>query len=110
MVRRQFVAGDRQVYFVAETDFWLIARRFLERRHRPEFDESFRLVRESLTETDASDLECHRPIITDRIRALLAFYEDLDTITSILLKLDPKQMTAMIKTLNSLSLPAPGQP
>ncbi len=101
MVRRQFVAGDRRVFFVAETDFWLIARRFLERRHRPEFDESFRLVRESLTEVESPNAESNRSIRAERIRALLNFYEDIDTVTNMLLELEPTQMQAMVKTITS---------
>lgn len=109
MVRRQFVAGDRRVYFVAETDFWLIARRFLERRHRPEFDKSFRLVRESFAEAETPDSESNRAILSERIRDLVNFYEDLDTVTNMLLELEPTQIHAMVKTLTSLSASAPEQ-
>ena len=96
MVRRQFITGNRRVYFTAETDFWAIARRFLERRHRPDFAETFRLVRASLEKAEHPPLDPASVFVTDRIRTLQRFYENLDEITEILLSVDSEQLESLI--------------
>ena len=50
MVKRRQLPGDRRVFFEAEPDFWNIVPRVLERRQKPEFDESFQILDESIKE------------------------------------------------------------
>lgn len=93
MVRRDWHAGDRRVFFEAEADFWVIAQRLLERRQRPEFDASFAMVEESLAlleeAPDAPDIRHAR----SRVQALKAFYDELDAIVAAILAMEPRRLS-----------------
>jgi DNA-binding transcriptional regulator GbsR (MarR family) len=97
MVRRSVRPGDRRVYFEAEPDFWLIARRVLERRQKPEFDESFRLVAESIRAASAEAPGPERDFTLARLQALSAFYDELDGIVGTLLRLDPRRLARVAR-------------
>jgi DNA-binding transcriptional regulator GbsR (MarR family) len=97
MVRRSLPAGDRRVFFEAEPDFWLIARRVLERRSKPEFDESFRLVAESALVAAAAQAGSGRDFAVARLAALQAFYGELDAIAAAVLRLDPRRLGRLLR-------------
>lgn len=96
MVRRSQRPGDRKVYLAAETDFWLIARRLLERRQKPEFDESFRLVSDSLQLTRTAPAGPERDFQLNRLNALDKFYRELDGIVDVVLALGPDRLAPLI--------------
>lgn len=97
MVRRSVRAGDRRVFFEAEPDFWLIARRVLERRSKPEFDESFRLVEQGARAAAALPPGPERDFAVARLAALQGFYSELDTIVAAVLRLDPRRLARLLR-------------
>ncbi len=97
MVRRSLPAGDRRVFFEAEPDVWLIARRVLERRSKPEFDESFRLVDEGAALAAAGPASPARDFAVARLAALQGFYAELDAIVAAVLRLDPRRLARLLR-------------
>lgn len=93
MVQRHYAHGDRRVYFVANSDFWQIARHFLERRYHPTFAESFQLVDDSL---QAAQVEGNG-FVWDRIHRLKAFYDGLDQLTNWILALQPAELVRVLE-------------
>jgi DNA-binding transcriptional regulator GbsR (MarR family) len=92
MVRRSVRAGDRHVYFAAETDFWQIARTVLSRRHKPEFDRAFELVARSQARLRQAPQGPEERFALDRVDALRAFYDELDAIVGLVLLVDPRRL------------------
>jgi DNA-binding transcriptional regulator GbsR (MarR family) len=103
MVRRQFRPGDRRVFFEAETNFWLIAQRVLDRRQRPEFAESFEMVEKSLRLLDDAPDSAPVEFARQRVRALKGFYDELDQTAALLVQLEPKRITRFAKLLGRVS-------
>jgi DNA-binding transcriptional regulator GbsR (MarR family) len=99
MVWRWQRPGDRRVFFEAEADFWRIARRVLERRQRPAFDESFRMVAESAALAAQAPPGADRDLVLARIAALQAFYRQLDAIVAALLRLGPQRWPQLLRRL-----------
>lgn len=97
LVRRGLRPGDRRAYFEAERDFWLVARRLLERRHKPEFDESFRLVAESLRLARTAPAGAERDRVLRRLEALQAFYDELDAAVTTVLRLGPERLAQLVR-------------
>lgn len=97
MVDRQHHPGDRRVYFVATTNFWDIARHFLERRYQPAFSASFRLLDQSLQQAQ----EDKDPFVAERIQALKSFYDVLDRLTALLLETNPDTLAQLAPLLSS---------
>jgi DNA-binding transcriptional regulator GbsR (MarR family) len=100
MVRRVLPPGDRRVFFEAVPDFWLIVRRVLERRQKPEFDESFRLVREALAAARATPPGGGRDFVVRRLEALQAFHDELDRAVAAVLRLDPRRLPPLLQMLS----------
>ncbi len=100
MVKRVYRRGDRRVYFEAETDFWLIAHRVLERRNKPEFHESFSTLRESLSHALTAESSIHKDFVLSRLDKLNSFYDELDSIVNLLLKLDPRHISRIIRLVS----------
>lgn len=96
MVRRRTRPGDRRVFFEAERDFWLIARRVLERRQKPEFDQSFRLVEEALTLAGSAPPGPERERALQRLQALKGFYDELDALVAMILRLGPHRLARLL--------------
>ncbi|MEW5952277.1 MAG: MarR family transcriptional regulator [Bacillota bacterium] len=102
MVRRLHKIGDRRVYFEPETDFWKIAHSVLALRHKPEFQESFDLVEESIGLASRAEPTPERDTIMARLKELQDFYRLLDSMVETALSLGPggmKKMTEAIKLL-----------
>lgn len=97
MVRRHLRPGDRRVYFEAEPDFWLIARRVLQRRQKPEFDESFQLVAEAREAAERARPGPERDFARQRLSALQGFYGELDAIAAAMSVLDPRRLARILR-------------
>jgi len=98
--------GDRRVFFAAETNFWVAAQRLLERRQKPEFDESFRQVRALLRAVRQQPPSRHRDHMLERLENLQSFYERLDAVVAMILHLGPQRLERLI-SLGALWLPDP---
>lgn len=70
MVKHRQLPGDRRVLFEAEPDFWNIAHRVLERRQKPEFDESFQMLDESIKEAQDAPSSEEQKFVLERLREL----------------------------------------
>ncbi|MCL6443088.1 MAG: MarR family transcriptional regulator [Alicyclobacillus sp.] len=97
MVRRLQRPGDRRVYFEAEPDFWVIAQRVLARRQKPEFDESFRMLDESIRTAESATPTPAREFMLTRLKALQDFYNELDQVVDLLLSIPPQRMSRLIR-------------
>lgn len=97
MVRRHLPRGERKIFFEAETDFWKISRRVLERRQKPEFDQSFQVLRESIAEARSAEPNEERDFVLERLEHLQSFYDDLDALVAVMLRLDPKRFATMAR-------------
>lgn len=105
MVRRSMRPGDRRVFFEAELDFWLIARRLLERRQKPEFDESLRMVKDSLRRAGEAPPGENRDFILERLQALQSFYGELDQIVETVLQIGPDRLSRLARIAARLQRP-----
>jgi DNA-binding transcriptional regulator GbsR (MarR family) len=103
MVRRLQRPGDRRVYFEAEPDFWLIAKRVLARRQKPQFDESFRMLDESIQIAESAHPAPERDFMLKRMKALQDFYNELDQVVALLLSVHPKRMSWLIRLAARMS-------
>jgi DNA-binding transcriptional regulator GbsR (MarR family) len=74
LVRLQHIPGDRREYFSAPEDVFAILRTLAEERKKREFDPTLTLLRETLMEEPASDLERHAQ---KRMRAMHDLMEEL---------------------------------
>ncbi|MHB1043035.1 MAG: GbsR/MarR family transcriptional regulator [Eubacteriales bacterium] len=102
MVRRIWRKGDRKVYFESETDFWKITRTVLAQRQKPEFDDSFRLVEESLSMArDLPETEL-KTLMIGRLKNLQDFYEVIDRLAEALLKIKPEQIASLAGMISAL--------
>ncbi len=102
MVRRSMLPGDRRVYFAAEADPWLIMRRVLEQRQKPEFDQSFRIVEDSLRRAREASSGPDRDFVVGRLQALESFYRELDQIVETVLLVGPRRFAKLVKVLARL--------
>lgn len=101
MVSRRYHTGDRRVFFEANPDFWDIARNFLDRRHRPEFSASFRLIADSVevARTGTKTGDRNAQFVFERISALKTFYDLLDQLTEALLSISPETLSTLVTLL-----------
>lgn len=102
MVRRSMRPGDRRVFFAAEIDFWAIAQRVLERRQKPEFDESFRLVAEGLERARGAAPSAEQDFFLGRMQRLQGFYSELDQIVAAVLLVGPKRLTRLVSVVTRM--------
>lgn len=105
MVRRSWQKGDRRVFFEVETDFWKIAHSVLGLRHKPEFDQSFTLVEESMRLAEQADPSAERETVLARLKTLQEFYCLLDSVVEAVLAVNPDQLKAVVEMFKLL---APG--
>lgn len=102
MIRRSWRRGSRQVFFEAETDFYAIALSVLSRRHKPEFDASFRQVEEAEQLLEAQSPGAGEPEgeaalpeeahMLGRLQSLRAFYRQLDRLVETVISMSPKEL------------------
>jgi DNA-binding transcriptional regulator GbsR (MarR family) len=103
MVHRHIRVGERKDFYVAETDFWKIVKGILRERERSEFDQSLRMVSESLemvevAEVDADEVELAR-FYQKRLGTMQSFFRSLDSLVATLLALDEFRAGALEKLL-----------
>jgi DNA-binding transcriptional regulator GbsR (MarR family) len=99
MIHKQFKVGDRKDYYVAETDFWKIARGILREREKNEFDIALRTVSESLEEVQKVDLKSSElgGFYQQRIMEMKKFFDSLDNLVATIIALDELRSGAIKK-------------
>lgn len=103
MVRRSWQKGDRRVFFEVETNFWKIAHSVLGLRHKPEFEQSFNLVEESVSLAEQADPSVERDTVIERLRTLQEFYHLLDSVVESVLAMKPDQLKAAVEMFKLLT-------
>lgn len=89
MVHKQIQLGDRKDYYIAETDFWKIARGVLREREQSEFDQALRTVGESMALLEeAGDDVATAVFYRERMQAIQDFFSNLDNLVVMLIALD----------------------
>ncbi len=107
MVHPHLEIGERKDYYVAETDFWKIARGILKEREKGEFDQALRSVGESLalveeaqSQPGLSAEEAQRALLyRQRLGAMQSFFHSLDNLVAAFLALDEFRLAALQKLL-----------
>ncbi|MEW6663249.1 MAG: GbsR/MarR family transcriptional regulator [Bacillota bacterium] len=97
MAKRSWQKGDRRVFFEAETDFWKVGHSILGLRHKPEFDQTFALVRESARLAALAEPSPERDVALERLEALVEFHQLLDSVVEMALAMSPGQLKNMVK-------------
>lgn len=103
MINRQFKVGDRKDYYVAETDFWKIAKGILKEREKNEFNVALKTVGESLeivekakkNSSDRELLEFYR----ERMNGMKSFFDSLDNLVATVLAIDELRSVSIKKLL-----------
>jgi DNA-binding transcriptional regulator GbsR (MarR family) len=92
MIHRHLQVGDRRDYYVAETDFWSIARGILRRREQTEFDLALRAVGESLDMLPSAGAEDggseRSAFLRERLSSMQGFFDALDGLVAGVVALD----------------------
>lgn len=102
MVRRSWNTGDRRVFFDAETDFWKIAHTVLGLRQKPEFDQSFALVEESIQLLEQAEPSPATDHAKQRLASLEEFYRLLDSVVGLALQMKPDELRATVEMLQAI--------
>ncbi len=103
MVRRSWQKGDRRVFFEPETDFYKITRSVLGLRHKPEFDQSFLLVEESVQLAKQADSSNKRHTVLERLNMLQEFYRLLDSVVEVVSTMNSDQLKAAAEMFKLLA-------
>lgn len=103
MVHRRTRLGERKDYYVAETDFWKVARGVLKERQESEFDQAIGSVSASLelvqgVTAASSDAEL-AAFFQKRLQNLAGFFHGLDNLVAMVLALDELRFNALQKLL-----------
>ncbi len=106
MVHRQVQVGDRKDYYLAETDFWKVARTLLKEREQNEFGLALRTVGESLdmvasSEANGSDAEL-AAFYQMRLQEMKGFFDSLDNLVAMLITLDELRLNALARFFNNI--------
>ena len=103
MVHKQLRVGERKDYYIAETDFWKIAKGVLEQRSKPEFDSALRSVSEVLDSVKATRWKpgeaTDAAFYQERLQAMESFFRRLDSIVATLLQLDRLRISGIEQLL-----------
>ncbi len=99
MVHKQLKLGDRKDYYLAETDFWKVAKGVLKEREKSEFDRGLRSVGESLEMVKPTNIEPANAELAgfyrERMQAMQSFFNTLDNLVSMLTALDDLRMGSL---------------
>jgi DNA-binding transcriptional regulator GbsR (MarR family) len=103
MVQRRIRIGERKDYYVAETDFWKVARGILKERQESEFDQAIGSVSQSLglvqaAQAGGSEAEL-AAFYQERLQNLANFFRGLDNLVAVVLALDELRFNALQKLL-----------
>jgi len=81
--------GDRKDYYVAETDFYRAVRAILQERRNSDFDRAVATVRLTLEKLETgSGSDPERTFLIERLQALKAFFDALDSLVHAVTRLD----------------------
>ncbi len=83
--------ADRKDYYAAETDFYKAIRSILAERHNSEFDRAVTTVKEALRELQGLPVsadEAERKFLVERLQAMQAFFDAVDSLTRAVTRLD----------------------
>jgi len=99
MVHKHLKLGDRKDYYLAETDFWKVAKGVLKEREKSEFDRALRSVGESLEMVKPTKIEPANAELAgfyrERMQAMQSFFNTLDNLVSMLTALDDLRMGSL---------------
>ena len=92
MVHKHVRSGDRKDYYLADTDFWKIAKTILERRQKPEFDKALNDVSVALQNVRSRphagpDAAIGR-FYEERLVAMESFFHSVDSVVMVVLQLE----------------------
>ena len=107
MVQRRIRIGERKDYYVAETDFWKVARGILKERQESEFDQAIGSVSQSLElvqsvlegDSEAGSEARLAAYYQVRLQNLAGFFHGLDNLVAMVLALDELRFNALQKLL-----------
>ncbi len=110
MVHPQVQIGERKDFYIAETDFWKIARGILKEREKSEFDQALRSVGESLETVETAQVgaeltpeEARLAVFyRERLSAMQAFFHTLDNLVAAFLALDELRLKALEKLIGTI--------
>lgn len=80
--------SDRKDYYEAETDFYKAIRAILKERQSSEFDRAVASVRVTQEKLEAGPPDPERDFLLQRVRALNAFFNTLDSLTAAITRLE----------------------
>jgi DNA-binding transcriptional regulator GbsR (MarR family) len=105
MVHQQLQVGDRKDYYVAETDFWKVARSLLKEREATEFALALHTVGDSLDKIATADVNGDEAELAAfyqaRLQAMKGFFDSLDSLVAILISLDEMRLSALLRFFNN---------
>lgn len=99
MVKRSRKIGDRRVFFEAEGNFWKVAHSVLGMRHKPEFEETFALLDESIILAEQAAASPEKSLVIERLKSLQEFYGSLDSLVEVALSMEPGHLSEMAKMI-----------
>lgn len=105
MVHQQLQVGDRKDYYVAETDFWKVARSLLKEREATEFALALHTVGDSLEKIATADVAGDEAELAAfyqaRLQSMKSFFDSLDSLVAVLISLDELRLTALLRFFNN---------
>ena len=103
LVHRSSRLGDRKDYYEAESDFYAAIRSILKERQNSEFDRAVRSVKETLETMEANWVDDDEwSFVYERVQALQAFFDAIDSLTRAVIRLESLGMTNVTKILRVL--------
>jgi len=101
MIYKQFKTGDRKDYYIAETDFWKIARGILKERGKNEFNLALKTVGESMDILKKAKLNKDETELSEfyqgRMNEMKKFFDSLDSLVATVLALDELRLNTIKK-------------
>jgi len=91
MVHKHIIVGERKDYYIAETEFWEVAKGILQEREKSEFDQALRTVRESLEMLNSNKKGTEGELSNfyqERMQAMQSFFETLDSLVTAILAVE----------------------
>ncbi len=105
MVHQQLQVGDRKDYYVAEADFWKVARNLLKEREATEFALALHTVGDSLEKIATAEVSGDEAELAAfyqmRLQSMKGFFDSLDSLVAVLISLDELRLTALLRFFNN---------
>ena len=103
LVHRSSKLADRKDYYAAETDFYKSIRAILKERQNTEFERAVASVNETLAKLEeGTSYAEERAFLIERIRALQAFFDAIDSLGRAVVKLEKLGFVNVEKILGVL--------